>query len=60
MSLNTVSNAMYINIWIIKLMNVNSKHLSIAYQIRLKIALPSLHSKNKLKATSFHPNLSNV
>ena len=29
------------------------------YQIRLKIAIPSLHSKNKLKATSQHPNLSN-
>ena len=25
-----------------------------------KTALPSLHSKNKLKATSWHPNLSNV
>ena len=26
----------------------------------LKIELPSLHSKNKLKAISWHPNLSNV
>ena len=32
----------------------------IAYQNRLKITLPSLHSKNKLKDTSWHPNLSNV
>ena len=31
-----------------------------AHQIRLKIALLSLHSKSKLKATSQHPNLSNV
>ena len=30
------------------------------YQNCLKIALPSLHSKNKLKATSQHPNLGNV
>ena len=30
------------------------------YQNCLKIALPCLHSKNKLKATSWHPNLSNV
>ena len=28
------------------------KCYQIAYQIRLKIALPSLHSKNKLKATT--------
>ena len=31
-----------------------------AYQNCLKIALESLHSKNKLTATSWHFNLSNV
>ena len=27
------------------------------YQVHLKIAIASLHSKNKLIATSWHPNL---
>ena len=31
-----------------------------SHQICLKIALQSLHSKNKLKATSWHPNHNNV
>ena len=38
----------------------NSHMHGTAYQNCLKIALPSLHSKNKLKAISWHPNLSNV
>ena len=31
-----------------------------SYQILLKIALPSFHSKVKLNTTCWHPNLSNV
>ena len=38
----------------------SNSHMEQPTKNGLKIALPSSHSKNKLKATSWHPNLSNV